>query len=163
MSARVGTTTGSGFLAFDPGLDDIGGATDSGSDLDGAGRTILSACAAFHTPIAINDFCFFSVYFKYGMGADTFTHATADTSFGIKLQRRDPFQISKIFHFWPFFTFQLIIALPLPTQNPQARYAIRDDSLTGPKMQIIAHQYRVIYLTNAAPTHATRAIRTAPA
>jgi hypothetical protein len=51
----------------------------------------LGACAAFHASIKINDFCFFFVYFKYGMGADTFTHTTADASFGIKLQRRDPF------------------------------------------------------------------------
>ena len=91
MSARVGTGTGSGFLAFDPGLDDIGCAADPRGDLDGAGRTILGACAAFHASIKINDCCFFTVYFKYCMGTDAGTHTAADTRLRIKLQRRDPF------------------------------------------------------------------------
>jgi hypothetical protein len=91
VSAGFRTATGGGFLAFNPGLDDIGCATDSRSDLDGAGRTILGACAAFHAPIAINDFCFFSAYLKYGMGTDDFTHTAANTCLRIKLQRRDPF------------------------------------------------------------------------
>ena len=92
-------TTTCSFLPLNPGLDDIGCATDSRVDPNGAGRTILGACAAFHASVKINDFCFFTVYSKYRMGADEFTHTAADTRLRIKLQRRDSFQVSKVLHF----------------------------------------------------------------
>ena len=86
-----GAAAGGGLFALNPGLDDIRSAADSRGDTDGAGRTILGACAAFHTSIKITDFSFFAVHSKYSMGADDFTHTAADTRLRIKSQRRDTF------------------------------------------------------------------------
>ena len=91
MSATFGTAAGRGFLALNPGLDDIRSAADSRGDTDGAGRTILGASAAFHAAIKIADFSFFTVHLKHGMGTNDFTHTAADTRLHIKLQRRYPF------------------------------------------------------------------------
>jgi hypothetical protein len=89
LAAFSAATTG-GFLSLNPGLDDIGSAADSRGDADGAGRTILGACATFHTSIKIIDFGFFTIHSKYRMGANTFTHTAANTRLRIKFQRCNP-------------------------------------------------------------------------
>jgi len=87
MSATFGAAATSCLLSFDPGLDDIGSAADARGDADGAGCTILGACATFHASIKIIDFGFFSIHSKYRMGADAFTHTAANACLRIKLQR----------------------------------------------------------------------------
>jgi len=87
----LSAATTRGLLALNPGLDDIRSAADSRGDTDGAGRTILGACTAFHASIKITDFSFLAVHPKYSMGADNFTDTAADTGLQIKSQGRYPF------------------------------------------------------------------------
>jgi len=88
--SAISSATSGGFFPLNPGLDDIRSAADSRGDADGAGCTILGACATFHASIKIIDFDFFTIHSKYSMGADAFTHTAANTRLRIKLQRCNP-------------------------------------------------------------------------
>jgi len=77
---------GGGILAFDPGLNYVGGAADARADLDCPTRTVQGTRPALHAAVSIKDCGLWAFHLKNSVGTDTFTHATADARPGIKLQ-----------------------------------------------------------------------------
>ena len=87
-SAALRPTARGGFLSLDPCLDYIRGTAHARGNLDGAGWTILGTRAALHASITIFDFGLFPFHLKDSVGADAFTHAAPNTSFGVEFERR---------------------------------------------------------------------------
>lgn len=98
----------SGILALDPGLDDVGGTADAGSDPYCAGGAVCGAGAAFHAAVAVRQLSFAAFHPENAMGTDSFAHRAAGAFFHFKLQGRDIIEISEIFHM----LFQFAILLP---------------------------------------------------
>jgi len=85
-STAIHPAAGSGILAFDPGLDDIGGTADTRINADGAARAVQGTRTALHTAVAIMDDGFAGFQLKNAVGTDNLTQSAADTCPGFKME-----------------------------------------------------------------------------
>ena len=89
---------GSVFLALDPRLNDVGGASHTRVNTECRYRTIQSARTALHTPVAVNYFCFLFLQVKNTVRAYGQAHAASDAGTFIQGQRSYFVNIAKIIH-----------------------------------------------------------------
>jgi hypothetical protein len=87
-----------GVLAFDPGLNNIGSATDTGAHSDRFSGAVFGAGTAFHTPVDIKNSSFLAVDRKNPVGAYDFTHAATHAGLIIQSQGCHTGKVSEIFH-----------------------------------------------------------------
>jgi hypothetical protein len=97
-SAATAIATAGGIFAFDPGLNDVGGAPHTRLNVKGLRGTVARAGAAFHASIPVANHHPASIHFKYAMGTHQGACPAAVASGGIKGQGADTWQIEHIAH-----------------------------------------------------------------
>jgi len=94
----IHASAGSSVLALYPGLDNIGGTSNTWIDSDSLYRAIGGTGSTFHTSVPVNNSGFMGLNFKDTMGADDFTSSAASADLCIELQGGHTPKISKFLH-----------------------------------------------------------------
>lgn len=81
-----------------PDCDEIGGASNAGSDCQSFCWAVLSTRTTFHAGVKVEEKRFLFFHCKDAMRADGNAHATANTFFLVQLEGGDAFYIAKFFH-----------------------------------------------------------------